>query len=179
MIAACTGKKHLELEETSQTISQFLELITTGITDLPGSAFNPDYDQVVGLVHFLKKYECAAAIGHLGSLVQVPSAYSEQSIVRLLIAMHLDLGSVVATMIQNEPEIFQWLRPSGSTNSLTDFPPYTAFRLMPQRYMWALMSADVHKPESIHAPKAHPPRHGRPSDRFLMLLRETKGTGDA
>lgn len=64
MIETGSGEKHIELDETTTTIEQFLDLVTTGSTSFVVSeTTSPDYAQALRLVNFLRKFECQPATG--------------------------------------------------------------------------------------------------------------------
>lgn len=174
MIGTGSGEKRVELDEIGWTIDRFLQLTTGKVAFLSTLAVVPNWLRVLELVQFCKKYECAVAISHLEQYVRVRSEDKEVGYMRLLVATHLDLKHDIAAMIEKEPEIFEWLRPSDDPHCVTRLPPYDLFRIIPQRHLWALMSADVSKRTKLPIGPPHDISWFTPGERFLEMLAKTE-----
>lgn len=176
MISSGSGEQRIVLDEKSGTINLFLNLVTSGTTSFvsrTGGKF--DYEPAVAIVYFLRKYECQAVLEQIKTLVMLPSdLVVAENFARLLIAMHLDLPEVVATMIERNSTVFKWLLPSNSASHRSVFVDYAAFEYMPRQYVWALISADISKPGTMTIVRSRKVEDVSRRERFLRFLTEAK-----
>ena len=136
MIAAGSGEKRIELDETTRTIEDFLMFVTTGCARFASMDGRVRFDETVNLIAFLRKYGCDGIESHLRNYIRA--------------AMHLDMPDVVAELIRDSPEMFAWLDPAApapATPTADEWRPrrlaYAIFEHIPNRYLWALMAAGV------------------------------------
>lgn len=178
MIGAGSGEKRVEkrveLDEKSSTIDWFLHLTTGDVSFLDTLAQTPDWPGTLELLYFVKKYDSASAINQLRLYLRMASPHEWNAHLRILIAMHLDLTHELADVVESEPGIFKWLRPS-STSPHAELTPYDLFRIIPHRFLWALMTPDLFRPrkpvryyDSGFNEEPLTPREG-----FLSLLSQT------
>lgn len=152
MIAAGSGEKRIELDETTRTIEDFLMFVTTGCARFASMDGRVRFDETVNLIAFLRKYGCDGIESHLRNYIRAPwHGHSEDyKYLRMLAAMHLEMPDVVAELIRDSPEMFAWLDPAApapATPTADEWRPrrlaYAIFEHIPNRYLWALMAAGV------------------------------------
>lgn len=148
MIEAGSGAKRIQLDESAKTIRHFLKLATEGSswfdTDSSEAA---DYAQVVDLVHFLTKYECEAAIGHLKQcVVAFPvDKITHHATLRMLAGMHLAMPAACAAILRAHPDLFKGLcHVYPDSRNIPDMMPLDVFQLIPLKYLWAIVAAYRH-----------------------------------
>lgn len=126
-------------------------------------------------IYFLRKYECQAVLEQIKTLVLLPSTLLvAENFARLLIAMHLDLPEVVATMIERNSMVFKWLLPSNSASHRSEFVDYAAFKYMLRQYVWALISADISNPGIMTIVRSGDVKDVPRWERSLRFLTEAK-----
>ena len=166
MVETCSGEKRVELDEKDSTVDWFLRLSTGNVSFLEILCMKPNWSGTLELLHFVKKYDCAMATNQLKIYLRLQSTSPWNPHLRVLIAMHLNLTHEIANMIENEPDVFRWLRPSAFSSSETDLPPYDLFCMIPHRYLWALSSPDV-------LPRTRSSHYIRGSDHDALARRES------
>lgn len=180
MIESGSGEKRIHLDGSSAVITEVLRIANSCILSFGQPDSISERSEIVGLIHFVQKYDCEAVRNFLLLFAEAPCEDNfDQILARLLILMHMDDKRMCAAFIDRHPGSFGWVNAS----ALSDSQPlnYRLFALIPQRYHWVMSMGNVGNSNKLPLDYSNQHRQDRisPGRRFLYYMVMAEGGSNA
>lgn len=171
MIESCSGEKRIELDASAATITALLRITSKGFLSFDEPPSTRKYREIVDLVNFVRKYDCEAAGNFLLFAARTaPDHTRDQAVIRLLILVFMDDKYLCAELFDKYSQRFEWLQ--GDASSVFRGSPYGLFAVIPFRYFWAMVAANVTDPDDLPIEYMGKRKAGlsSPGSRFLHYM---------
>ncbi|EJT47824.1 hypothetical protein A1Q1_03285 [Trichosporon asahii var. asahii CBS 2479] len=171
LLQTASGEKRIELDASAATITALLRITSKGFLSFDEPPSTRKYREIVDLVNFVRKYDCEAAGNFLLFAARTaPDHTRDQAVIRLLILVFMDDKYLCAELFDKYSQRFEWLQ--GDASSVFRGSPYGLFAVIPFRYFWAMVAANVTDPDDLPIEYMGKRKAGlsSPGSRFLHYM---------